>query len=148
VRFQAIFEFIATEAAYVRDLQLIVEVFYASMLSLLDEKAITVIFANVEDILLTNTVRLSPCWQRPLSKVIPQTFLSSLEDRQKECRLYVDRIGDILKDYMSQMEVYMEYCVNQGTATKVLQSLRDSKPELAAHLQVPYITRRSLIARS
>ncbi|EIN07872.1 hypothetical protein PUNSTDRAFT_103983 [Punctularia strigosozonata HHB-11173 SS5] len=117
-RQESIFEFIATEAAYVRDLQIIVEVFYASMLPMLDEKAVTVIFANVEDILLSNT-----------------TFLSSLEERQKECRLYIDRIGDILKEHMSHMEVYMEYCVNQGTATKVLQSLRESKPELAAHLQ-------------
>jgi len=33
------------------------------------------------------------------------------------------------------MNVYMEYCVNQGTAIKVLQSLRDSNPTLASHLQ-------------
>ncbi|THG95777.1 hypothetical protein EW026_g5934 [Hermanssonia centrifuga] len=117
-RQEAIFEFIATEATYVRDLQLIVEVFYTSLLPLLDQKAVTVIFANVEDILLSNT-----------------TFLSSLEERQKECRLYVDRIGDLLKTNMSNMGVYMEYCVNQGTAIKVLQSLRGSNPELAACLQ-------------
>ncbi|KAF7972256.1 hypothetical protein HWV62_18572 [Athelia sp. TMB] len=86
----AIFELITTESDYVRDLQLIVEVFYSSMIPLLDQKAITVIFANVEDILLTNT-----------------TFLSSLEERQKECRLYIDRIGDILKNNMSSMALYM-----------------------------------------
>ena len=61
---QAIFEFIATEAAYVRDLQLIVEVFYSNLLSILDEKGITVVFANVEDILLTNTVRILPDHQQ------------------------------------------------------------------------------------
>ena len=33
------------------------QVFYGSMLNILDQKAIAVIFANVEDILLTNTVR-------------------------------------------------------------------------------------------
>jgi len=33
------------------------QVFYANIMPLLDDKAITVIFANVEDILLTNTVR-------------------------------------------------------------------------------------------
>ncbi|KAI0046421.1 hypothetical protein FA95DRAFT_1606924 [Auriscalpium vulgare] len=54
-RQEAIFELIATEAAYVRDLQLIVEIFYSSMINLLEPKAITVIFANVEDLLLTNT---------------------------------------------------------------------------------------------
>ena len=29
-----------------------------------------------------------------------------------------------------------EYCVNQSTAIKVLQSLRENNPELASHLQV------------
>jgi len=33
------------------------QVFYANIMPLLDDKASTVIFANVEDILLTNTVR-------------------------------------------------------------------------------------------
>ncbi|KAJ7590631.1 hypothetical protein C8J56DRAFT_887202 [Mycena floridula] len=84
-RQEAIFELIATENAYVRDLQLIVEVFYSSMMPMLDRKGITVVFANVEDILLTNT----------------------------------------------------DYCVNQSNAIKVLKSLRDSNPELGAHLLVP-----------
>lgn len=37
----------------------VTQVFYSSMIPLLDTKAITVVFANVEDILLTNTVRHS-----------------------------------------------------------------------------------------
>ncbi|KAJ4490290.1 hypothetical protein J3R30DRAFT_3278216 [Lentinula aciculospora] len=117
-RQEAIFEIIATEHAYVRDLQLVVEVFYSKLLPLLDRKAITVIFANIEDILLTNI-----------------TFMSSLEERQKECRLYIDRIGDIIQSYMSSMGVYMEYCVNQGNAIKVLQNIRDSNSEVALQLQ-------------
>jgi hypothetical protein len=56
-RQEAIFELITTEGLYVRDLQLIVEVFYSNLMSLLDQKAITVVFANIEDILLTSTVR-------------------------------------------------------------------------------------------
>ncbi|KAG8833257.1 hypothetical protein FRC17_011032 [Serendipita sp. 399] len=110
-RQEAIFELINTESAYVRDLQLIVEVFYASMLTLLDEKAITVIFANIEDILLTNTA-----------------FLSQLEERQKECRLYIDNVGDLLDKHIGAMGVYM------ANAIKILQALRDSKPELATKL--------------
>ncbi|KAI0027714.1 hypothetical protein K488DRAFT_60641, partial [Vararia minispora EC-137] len=117
-RQEAIFEFIATEAAYVRDLQLIVEVFYSSVIDMLEPKAKAVVFANVEDLLLTNT-----------------TFLSSLEDRQRDCRLYVDHIGDILDQNIRNMSIYREYCVNQANAAKVLQSLRETKPELAAHLQ-------------
>ena len=56
----------------------------------LDPKAVKVVFANVEDILLVNT-----------------TFLSSLEERQKECRLYIDRIGDILRMHLANMGCYM-----------------------------------------
>jgi len=117
-RQEAIFELIYTEGAYVRDLQLIVEVFLSKMIRILDEKAITVVFANIEDLLLTNT-----------------TFLSSLEDRQRDCRLYVDRIGDLLERHISQMGVYMQYCVNHANAIQVLQTLRNQKPELASLLQ-------------
>ncbi|KAH7317531.1 hypothetical protein B0J17DRAFT_724373 [Rhizoctonia solani] len=149
-RQEAIFELIATESAYVRDLQMIVEKFYATMVPMLDDKSATVIFANVEDILLCNT-----------------TFLSSLEERQKDCRLYIDHIGDILDAHMNGMAVYMvrppvaqfiprpshthplvfaspnflpssgpqPYCVHQAPAIKVLQGLRETNAELATHLQ-------------
>ncbi|WVF66967.1 hypothetical protein IAT40_001710 [Kwoniella sp. CBS 6097] len=117
-RQEAIFEFIATEGSYGRDLQLIVEVFYASMLDILDDKSLNVVFANIEDILLFNT-----------------SFLSSLEDRQKSCRLYIDRIGDILQDHLREAGVYMTYCVNQNQGIKLLQSLRETNPALSAHLQ-------------
>ncbi|KAH8977407.1 hypothetical protein EDB86DRAFT_3237574 [Lactarius hatsudake] len=117
-RQEAIFELIATEGAYVRDLQLVVEIFYSSMLRLLERKAIMVIFANVEDILLTNT-----------------TFLSSLEERQRSCRLYIDNIGDILDKHLTNMTTYRAYCVNQANAIRTLQSLRDTNADLAAHLQ-------------
>ena len=56
---------------------------------MLDDKAQTVIFANVEDILLANI-----------------SFLSSLEQRQKACRLYVDVVGDLLEEHMPAMTVY------------------------------------------
>lgn len=59
------------------------------MLRLLGSKTISIIFANVEDILLTNT-----------------TFLSSLEERQRSCRLYIDTIGDILEKDMVNMINY------------------------------------------
>ncbi|KIK17763.1 hypothetical protein PISMIDRAFT_684911, partial [Pisolithus microcarpus 441] len=36
---------------------------------------------------------------------------------------------------MPHMRVYLNYCVNQANAGKVLQSLRDANPELSAQLQ-------------
>jgi hypothetical protein len=59
------------------------------MLSLLEPKTIAVIFTNIEDILLTNT-----------------TFLSSLEERQRSCRLYIDTIGDLLDKHLTNMSTY------------------------------------------
>jgi hypothetical protein len=66
------------------------QAFYAPLLDILDDKALTVIFANIEDLLLTAT-----------------SFLSELEQRQKACRLYIDVIGDILEEHMGRMRVYM-----------------------------------------
>jgi hypothetical protein len=50
---------------------------------------VATIFSNIEDILLTNTA-----------------FLSSLEERQRSCRLYIDTIGDILDRDMINMVAY------------------------------------------
>jgi len=89
------------------------------MLRLLEPKAITMVFANVEDILLTNT-----------------TFLSLLEERQRSCRLYIDNIGDILDEHLTNMtSSYKAYCVNHASAIRTLQSLREKNADLAAHLQ-------------
>ena len=118
-RQEAIYEFITTEGAYNRDLQLIVQVFYAGLLTVLDEKAQAVVFANVEDILLAN-----------------MAFFSALEQRQKTCRLYVDTIGDILAENMPAMQVYTPYCVNQAQAAHLLQVLRSQDSNIQAKLEV------------
>ncbi|BEJ13329.1 hypothetical protein CspHIS471_0305030 [Cutaneotrichosporon sp. HIS471] len=128
-RQESIFEFISTEASYVRDLQLIVGVFYARLMSYLPDKALRVIFANVEDIMMLNSF-----------------FLSSLEERQKECRLYVDKIGDVLAEHAQNLDVYAPYCVNQDTAAKLLVQLRSEDPELERVL-VQRITRYPLLLR-
>jgi hypothetical protein len=65
------------------------QVFYAPLISILDDKALTVIFANIEDILLTAT-----------------SFMSSLEQRQRASRLYVDTISDVLIDHVSAFSIY------------------------------------------
>lgn len=86
-RQEAIFEFILTESSHVRDLQIIVDVYFNSMQPLLSEKASTVIFANIEDVLLAAV-----------------SFLSDLEQRQRESRLYLDQIADVLQRHMPNMQ--------------------------------------------
>ena len=51
-----------------------------------------------------------------------QTFLSSLEERQRDCRLYVDHIGDVLTSNVSNMDVYTvsQSALNCQQATHVI----------------------------
>ncbi|KAI5990925.1 hypothetical protein EDD15DRAFT_2197717 [Pisolithus albus] len=55
-RQEAIFELISTEADYVRDLRLIVGLFYSRLVDMLEAESTCVIFSNIEDSLLTNTI--------------------------------------------------------------------------------------------
>lgn len=116
-RQEAIFELISTETAHVRDLQIIVEVFFNSMQSMLSEKASTVIFANIESVLFTAV-----------------TYLSDLEARQKEDRLFVTTIGDVLERHMPAMSVYLPYCVNQQSASEILEAERKRDTRVDIHL--------------
>lgn len=73
------FEFISTEGSYVRDCQLIVGVFYANLSGMLDEKELVVIFANIEDILMSSSIMLSELGQsflatRALTRIQNLTF--------------------------------------------------------------------------
>jgi hypothetical protein len=80
------------------------------MLPLLSQKEVTVVFANIEDLLLVNTVRYLLICNFSTCLSFRQAFLSSLEDRQKECRLYVDKIGDTLLNHIPNMAGYMVRC--------------------------------------
>ncbi len=116
-RQEAIFELIATETAHVRDVQIIVEVFFNSMQSMLSAKASTVIFANIESVLVTAV-----------------SYLSDLEARQKEDRLFVGAIGDVLERHMPAMSVYLPYCVNQQSASEILAAERKRDTRVDIHL--------------
>lgn len=116
-RQEAIFELISTETAHVRDLQIIVEVFFNSMQSMLSDKASTVIFANIESVLFTAV-----------------SCLSDLEARQKEDRLFVTIIGDVLERHMPGMSVYLPYCVNQQSASEILEAERKRDTRVDIHL--------------
>ncbi|GAA5869921.1 hypothetical protein JCM8547_008105 [Rhodosporidiobolus lusitaniae] len=117
-RQEACYELIATEQSYVQSLQLVIEVFLNALQPVLSEKPRQVIFANVEDILLFNTV-----------------FLSELEERQRQSRLYINTIGDVLKDHMKGLgQHYRGYCCNQANAVRTLTDLKVSDRSLRTML--------------
>lgn len=87
---------------------------------MLPEKAAHIIFANIDDILLFNTV-----------------LLSDLEERQRESRLYINTIGDVIEKHMGSVGGhYRGYCLNQANAARTLNDLKTSDRSLNTLLDV------------
>ncbi|KAJ8662806.1 hypothetical protein O0I10_000982 [Lichtheimia ornata] len=95
-RQEAIFELVSTEKSYLRDLQLIANVFYTESMKYLARDEQDVVFSNIDDLLLTNTA-----------------LLSDMEARQNEGA----NVADNLKCYST-------YCRNQSFASRLLQDKR------------------------
>lgn len=124
---------------------------------MLDDKSTTVIFANVEDILLCNTVRARSFHPTHMSQLacvdVPQLSGSTAKrlpavhrpDRRHSGRAY-GRHGGVHgpSPHVSYLRTTrltsfitddQPYCVHQSPAIKVLQGLRETNTELASHLQ-------------
>ncbi|ORX88366.1 hypothetical protein K493DRAFT_341344 [Basidiobolus meristosporus CBS 931.73] len=109
-RQESIFELIATEQTYLRDLQLIISVFYEPMRSMVSENELVSIFGNIEELLFCNT-----------------DFFSKLEERQTDSHFMIDCIGDIFLDHSEEFRQYLSYCGNQMNAYKLLQKKREDQ---------------------
>ncbi|KAJ3240070.1 Intersectin 1 (SH3 domain protein) [Chytriomyces hyalinus] len=117
-RQEAIFEIIQTECHYLRDLQLIVEVFYQPMAEYLHESELRTIFCNVEEILMANTV-----------------IFSDFESAQQQQRYVVNNIGELFLRHARSLDCYEIYCGNQGVASRMLQKKRQEIPSLQQFLK-------------
>ncbi|KAJ3050644.1 hypothetical protein HK097_008351 [Rhizophlyctis rosea] len=117
-RQEAIFELIGTEQSYVRDLQLIVEVFYAPLQTLLQPSDVKSLFSNLEEILLVNSL-----------------ILSDLETVQSEQEFVISGIGGMFLKHAQSLDAYQRYCANMNHAQKTLQRLRAGDPRLAEFLK-------------
>lgn len=77
----------------------------------------------------------------------PQVFLSELEERQRQSRMYINTIGDLLKEHMKGLgSHYRGYCVNQSNAARTLKDLKRSDSSLRSLLEVrlPVVRRSKL----
>ncbi|KAI7880960.1 hypothetical protein K492DRAFT_207137 [Lichtheimia hyalospora FSU 10163] len=106
-RQEAIFELITTEKSYLRDLQLIINVYYTESMKYLARDEQDVVFSNIDDLLLTNTA-----------------LLSDMEARQNEEANVVSKIGDIFLKHADNLKCYSTYCRNQSFASRLLQDKR------------------------
>ncbi|KAJ3417124.1 Intersectin 1 (SH3 domain protein) [Chytridiales sp. JEL 0842] len=117
-RQEAIFELIQTEQHYVRDLQLIVEVFYQPMSQFMSAADLNMIFSNIEDLLMTNII-----------------ILSDFEAAQAEQNYVVNNIGQLFMRHAKSLDVYKTYCGNQLAASKLLQKKRQESERLQEFLK-------------
>ncbi|KAI9492304.1 hypothetical protein BDB00DRAFT_441263 [Zychaea mexicana] len=106
-RQETIFELIATEKTYLRDLQLVVSVFYADSGKYLTRDEQDVVFSNIDELLLCNTA-----------------LLSDLESRQQESAGVISNIGDVFLKHAENLNCYSTYCRNQSFASRFLQDKR------------------------
>lgn len=66
-----------------------------------------------------------------------QVFVSELEERQRQARLYIDTIGDVLKEHMrGVVRHYRLFCVNQANAMRTLDDLKMSNAPVRETLDV------------
>ncbi|KAI8915202.1 hypothetical protein DFJ77DRAFT_359259 [Powellomyces hirtus] len=117
-RQEAIYELIATEQSYVRDLESICHTFYGPITSMIPATDVAAIFSNIEDIKMVNAV-----------------ILSDFETIQSEQDYIIDGIGELFCRHANSLTVYETYCGNFGNALKVLQKVRAENPRLAEFLK-------------
>ncbi|TPX63785.1 hypothetical protein SpCBS45565_g06360 [Spizellomyces sp. 'palustris'] len=117
-RQEAIYELIATEQTYVRDLELICQTFYGPMSQILPHGDLEAVFSNIEDIKMVNAV-----------------ILSDLEAVQQEHDFVIEAIGDVFCKHADSLSVYQTYCGNFGNALKVLQKQRSENARVAEYLK-------------
>ncbi|CAG8781616.1 7151_t:CDS:10, partial [Gigaspora margarita] len=117
-RQEAIYELITTEQIYLRDLQMIIKLFYGPLQNFLSEQELSTLFCNIQDILICNT-----------------TILSDLEQRQEEDAYFVSKVGDILLKHSENLTIYTKYCGNQLNASKFLQKKSSADKKFADFLK-------------
>ncbi|KAH6564033.1 hypothetical protein BASA62_008155 [Batrachochytrium salamandrivorans] len=112
-RSDAIYEIIHTERNYVRDLQVVVEVFMVPMEDIVDAR---LVFANIRQVLNVN-----------------QQILADFE--RYASGESVESIGEIFLKYLDDLECYKGYCSNLSNASELLQRLRSEKSDLNSFLK-------------
>ena len=80
-----------------------------------------------------------------MTLTVKMTFYSELEARQRESRLFVESIGDVVRRHLVQgLDVYRVYCSNQPNAARTLHELKTHDPAVAAALGASSIDGLSL----
>ncbi|KAJ3023485.1 cytochrome c oxidase subunit 1 [Thoreauomyces humboldtii] len=128
-RMTAVFELIATERDYVRDLKIIIGLFMRPLAEkkIVSSKVIDTLFSNLEEILVVN-----------------QDFLVQLEELYAANPI-IEQIGDHLSNTMDKFTSYTPYCSQQAVSGTKHLSMVQNKKEYRQFLEESYkhpVTRR------
>lgn len=120
-RQEAIFELIATEQHYVRDLQLILEVFYQPLQKFpsVSQQDLVGIFNNIEEILMCNSL-----------------IVSDFEQLQSDQGGVIHAVGMTFLNHVKALQAYQQYCGKQMQSSKFLQKKRSEDKALGEFLKV------------
>lgn len=126
-RKETIQEIMETEINYGRDLKILLEEFYIPMkkAALLENKQLSAIFLNLEEL-----IQINDKFTEQLSKILQEA-----EAKNDEELLSVN-IGQLFRESFHMFQPFEKYCVNQTSATELLEQLEYEKEVLRAFLQV------------
>ncbi|KAI8853109.1 Dbl homology domain-containing protein [Chytridium lagenaria] len=122
-RQEVIFELILTEKEYIRDLNIIINLFLSKLRekSILQPRQVAVVFSNIEQLLPVN-----------------QELMQRLQERRKESYGVVLQVGDIFLNVAQYLKMYTIYCGNQPEALAFLKSQKGNT-ELNLFLQYCFL---------
>ncbi|KAI8922660.1 hypothetical protein BC831DRAFT_474959 [Entophlyctis helioformis] len=111
-RQEVIHEIITTEAEYVRDLKIILDLFQRGMRQkkLVPDDGLQTIFSNTDALLELN-----------------QKFLQKLRDRRSHDFGIVQDMGDIFVEMAEEFKIYNVFCANHPAAIEYIQSLKSNE---------------------
>ncbi|KAJ1933700.1 hypothetical protein EC988_009036, partial [Linderina pennispora] len=116
-RQEVIFEIIHTEADYIKDLRILVDIFVQPMrfLKVATPEQCDLMFGNIEEIL-----------------VLHESINAAFMERQRREYPVVSDIADELLPFVSQFKIYAKYICNQDNALRLVEELKKE----SAHFMV------------
>ncbi|KAJ3219754.1 cytochrome c oxidase subunit 1 [Dinochytrium kinnereticum] len=122
-RQEVIFELILTEKEYIRDLNIIINLFLLKIRekSVLQPRQVSIVFSNIEQLLPVN-----------------QELMQRLQERRRESFGIVLQVGDIFLAVAQYLKMYTIYCGNQPEALAFLKAQKGNS-ELNLFLQYCFL---------
>lgn len=113
-------EIITTERDYVRDMEMVINVFYLPLKNetILEEKELRTLFSNLETIVNVN-----------------KQLLAELEKIESNSGPKTKTMGDVFTSMSAYLKMYIPYCADQPRVLALLEHLRQNNEKFCSFLQ-------------